>query len=899
MISDNFYPEAYSLNNGEISLTADVLTLADTLEENMTPYYLGYVTYENMPTHWKFNTAEIVDDKSVSVSAITQNYGWGFLYHWADFDGSNIAMMRPCLIADVNGTKTDLSQAGYSHHFVNHGIIASANFSNSFRVFFTYIAMPTDWLTDDDSCIYSKWAGHYCEALTVNVTMTWEQIKDFLDGGTITLVGLSYNTTSNTVTFKASDFSKETNTAKLVSSESPNYTVFVQITNMTAYGWQAYIQGDNTKTSSRFTPFFAMDIKGNGGTVADQKALVCPNDLAYTSGHSLQITFDGTASDQQKMIGISYSSSDHSVAGNSYMGNLAFLDGLTQQDFRERGYNERTYYWYADGGIISGKYIVSGSNSLTCGVFVPLEVEDMRRIACFIMNKIETNVTGGSSLANYTDASRGYTTDFTTALFNKDTSDPLDGGTRVSKNFSDIAGNLCLWQYPYTDLSVNKFTEDLIPEWTPPGPEPGDDDTHDQFSGDNILFNLHDFGATNGFITHWVMTGPQVSNFGSYVWTNLLDFDNTDPDNPIPLAGVWENLKIATKTYFTSGSVDPASLMQLVVGLRFYPFDLHDESTASTDNCIYFGTGKFGVPVRGPGEYTRRLDSMAFHLNSTSIVLPPSTSDFWYHDFRDYEGSTAFIYLPYCGTYQIPISEITPATQFDVDYEVDLATGSCTAYVSVAHASGTSTGPKTYPVVIANGQCGFEVPLSATNANRMNATIIADAQKVVGAITGPVNDSIGKVMSGVTSAITGGADIQVNGLDDIDVGGAAAISMAGPMGGVASLGGQTALKAGGNLVNVAAGMATRSGCAIPLLQGGRGWSALANPEFPYIQVRRGRYMYAKGYEHSEGRPENRQRSVSDITGFFQCDNIDMSGVSATTAEINMIKRMLETGAYHK
>ena len=898
MISDNFYPEAYSLNNGEISLTADVLTLSDTIEENMTPYYLGYVTYENMPTHWKLNTAEIVDDNTVSVSAITQNYGWGFLYHWADFDGSGIAMMRPCLIADVNGTKTDLSQAGYSHHFVNHGIIASANFSNNFRLFFSYVAMPTGWLTDDDSCIYSKWGGHYCEVLTNDVYMTWEQIKDFLDnGGTITLTGLSYNTTQNTVTFKASDFGEETHTAKLVSEQSPGYTVFIQLTNMFAFGHQAYIQENTTKTNSRFTPFFAMNIKGNGGTIADQKALVCPNGLTYASGHYLQLSFDGVQSDQQKMIGIGYSGDDRSVAGSSYMGNLAFLDGLTQQDFRERGYNERTYYWYADGGVIRGKYIVSGSNSLTCGVAVPMEIEDMRRIACFIMNKIETNTTG-SSLADFTDASRGYTTDFTTALFDKNTSNPLDGGTRVSKNFNDIAGDLCLWQYPYTDLSVDKFTEDLIPEWTPPGPEPGDDDTLDQFSGANISFNIGNFGATNGFITHWVMDKAHVSAFGTYVWQNLLDFDDTDPDNPIPLSGVWENLKIATKTYFTTGSVDPASLMQLIIGLRFYPFDLFYESSDSIDNCIYFGTGKFGVPVRPVGSKTRILDNMAFKLPSTAIVLP-SSADFWYKDFRDYEGSTAFIYLPFCGTYQIPISEIVPNTQFDIDYEVDLATGSCTAYVSAVHPTGTTTGAKTYPIIVANGQCGFEVPLSATNANRLNATIIADAQKVVGAIAGPINDSAGKVLSGVTAVATGGASVGFSGAEDLDVTGAAASVLGGPMAGVGNLVGDTAMKAGGNLVNVASGMATRSGCAIPLLQGGRGWSALGNPLKAYLQIRRGRYMYAKGYEHSEGRPENRQLTVSDIKGFFQCDNVDMSGVSATSSEISMIKRMLETGVYRK
>lgn len=890
MISDNFYPEAYSLNGGEISLTADVLTLSDSIADNMLPYYIGYVSYENMPSHWKFNTAEIVNDNTVSVDAITQNYGWGFLYHWNDIDGSNIAMMRPCLIADVSGTKTDLSGAGYSHHFVNHGIIASANFANRFRLFFSYIAMPTSWLTEDDSCIYSKWAGHYCEALTRDVYLSYEQIIDFLDNeGTITLTGLSYNTTSNSITFKASDFGAETHTAKLVSTESPGYTVFVQLTNVFAMGQQAYVQSNNTKTNSRFTPFFAMNIKGNGTTIADQKALVCPNDLAYTGGHYLNITFDGTASDQQKMTAIGYSSSDHSVAGSSYMGNLKLLDGLTQQDFRQRGYGERTYYWYADGGIIRGRYIVSGSNTLTCGVAVPMELEDMRRIACFLMNKIETNVTGAAAVSDFTDASRGYTTDFSTALFDKTTSDPLNGGTRVYQNFVDIADKLCLWQYPYTDLSVDRFTEDLIPEYVPPGPEPSGDEFGDMYG--NCGPNSGSSGYVSNFVTPWVLTSSQLSEFGLHLWKDLLDFDAQGQ----PIAGgIWQNAKIAVDTYFATGSFDPASVMDFILSVRYFPIDFQkaEYATQFSVPAVYFGTGRVGVDVTTQPWIA---DSLGIYIDGGDFNLAE-----WghkYNDWRDVGNASAEIFIPFCGTYPLPWSEVKDKT-LELSYHVDIISGAMTVYVEATNGTDRDL------VAVGSGLVGFEIPVTATSANRLNAAILSD----LGGMSGTIADT-----NQVAAALTGAnasalAESKMIGpgphaMGDVDDG----VSIdTGSFGGIKptltnALGPTTNPLWGLQMAKAAAptvlGISQRPGISPTIMPGGRGWGALCGKRIPFIKVHKGRYPEDTKYAHTLGYPVFQSKVISSCNGYTQCMNVDTSGIPCTSEERAMIKALLEGGFY--
>lgn len=905
MISTDFYHTGEITANG-MTLTNDIKSIADIVdktEDYAYPYYMGYMDYGDMPSALKYWEYHLVDSTHLTLDETTKrNHGWGFMTTM-----NYLGMPVPAEIytngnGDIAYYPSSYSDGATKYRFINSAAMSAIAYANAVTLNIRGIFVPAADLDDNDSAYgYSDYNTNVYVQFSQNITVGVvpggdynENLTDFLAGdSTLTVATRTVNGESVNIKLDINDMQSDSPVfRKQMTLGGTDYVMFLEILG---YGFPCYAAYDVNGTTYRVSvvPFFEYDaLDGNGekwygaGQAAEQNEF-----LRIVLEYYYRCTIDSVSAYCAYGNYETYYRGDYHIDGNEIYGTL------------DTNHPEECW-WYRTGannnfpgwgrtGIIRGRHIFTSESNMT-GAFRITKYYDPNEILKYYMFFHKVDVLHGSGRYDVVP-NKNYTTDYSTALFDS-LNKPLN--ERVQENNgSALFEKLRLWQLPGMDLSIDDFSIDDMPEYDPT-PTPGDDGVLDQFSGDNILPFWGSFGDTNGFITHWVMNNDQVTKFGNYVWTNLLDFDNTDPDNPVPLAGVWENLKIATKTYFTTGSVDPASLMELIVGLRYYPFDLKNESSESIDNCIYFGTGKFGVPVRTSGNKTRLLDNMTFDLSSISIVLP-STSSFWYKDFRDYEGSTAFIYLPFCGTYQIPISEIVPNTQFDIQYQVDLATGSCTAYVSVVHVGGTTTGPKTYPVVIANGQCGFEVPLSSTNANRLNATIISDAQKVVGAIAGPVADSANKVISGVTAAATGGADVSVGGVEDLDVGGAAATAIGGPVAGVGSLVGSTALKAGGNLVNVASGMATRSGCSIPLLQGGRGWSALANPVFPYLQIRRGRYMYSKGYEHSEGKPENRQRTISSITGFFQCDNVDMSGVAATTAEVNMIKRMLETGAYHK
>lgn len=844
----NFYPQAFSLNGDEIVLTADVLTLSGTVQESMAPYYIGYVNFDNMPSLWKMHTISI-DSNTIIVDDIIENYGWGFDYHWNDMDGSDLAYMRPCFIIESNGAKTDL-YGGYSHHFVNHAIIASANFSNAYRLCFTYIAVPTGWLTDDDSCIYSAWAGHYNELRTIHVETTYEQIYDFLENdGTFTLSNLYYDTRNNTVTLSKSDFGEDTHTAKMVSAETPGYTVFIQITNFYAYGMQAYIQSNATKTVSRFSPFFAMSIKGDGAGVADQKAMVCPNHLCQESGALLNVYFDGVQSNAQQILSVSVESSNKIKAGSTYMGNFKILNGLTQQDFRERGNQNRDYYWYADAGIIQGKILVQGTNQLFCRVVCPLEIEDLRRIVCFTNNKNETAVTSlNPHLANFT-GSRSYTTDYTTALFEKATSNPLE--QRISANFVDIADQLCLWQYPNIDIAVNRFTEDDIPEYTPPSPPDEGENIGDKITRPASI----GVGGTNGFVTQYALNRADVAQLGALLWTSFVDQD------------YWQNylfsLALDTGTFQLSG------LLNFFVSLKVYPFPLINiDSFSQWGSDMYIGTGIVPLHFNNP---LHVINNYCDYISGGYIDIPR-----YFNDYRDYINTEISLYLPFCGTVQLNPGDVI-GNRIDIQYAIDFATGGCIAYVDLTTGDGAG-----YPVGALPGQIGADIPLTATAAGEVAARFIGDGLNVAGMIGGEV----GRIGSGVAGAL-GGNPSGGSG------GGSVFAGVAGMYGGA---GAAMAADLAPGLARQGLQMLQRGAVGAPMLSGGRGFAAFGAPSKPYVQIRRGIYPEVTGLHTVAGAPAAATTTISSLSGFIQ-GSVKADGLSCHQAEKEEIIALIASGIY--
>lgn len=65
----------------------------------------------------------------------------------------------------------------------------------------------------------------------------------------------------------------------------------------------------------------------------------------------------------------------------------------------------------------------------------------------------------------------------------------------------------------------------------------------------------------------------------------------------------------------------------------------------------------------------------------------------------------------------------------------------------------------------------------------------------------------------------------------------------------------------------------------------------------HIKVTRTVSNEDSGYNHAFGRPLGENRTLKDMSGFTVCENVDLSGISATEEEKNMIKGLLESGVY--
>ena len=886
MISDALYTV-----NQRVSTTTDLIESAVITDpaivpyngDIMAPYYMGYVTEADGPSCMMAQKIYLLDE-TLFIQRLHQNHAWGFCT--TGYSANNIVVPAFALYDDGNNSRNlkfrSSTESSKWVRFINYIQMSKFTCRNYLGIGIRWTSVRTANIDSRGSCVGTV-ANSVHGVYTQSKYLTFQQWEDFL-AGDYQIPILNHQSLGSgadrryfTVNASYTDFDETGTATYLDENDDDLYTVYVQM-----FAARPYFVGKYGVTGAveevGISPFFSYEIPETANLPAQR--IMTNMGLRQESGYINMAFVKNSAEYRFTSIINNWTDQDSDWLDEITFGKYNLPNTFRLEDFQIPSDLSISY-----GGIIFGSTIVKKdvhtASSDSMFIYNCIHPDDVTKVMNF-WNKID--LLSGNTYASISP-SNTYTTDNSTALFNDDNTPK---NQRAVEDLSTLEPSLRDWQLPGEAITDNDFEYDDMPQYDPEG----GDETKDKFSGDNIFFNLGDIGSTSGFITHWALTSGNITNFGNYIWTNLLNFDTTDPDNPVPLAGVWQNIKIAANTYFTTGSVDPASLMQLIIGLRYYPFDLTNFSAESSDDCVYFGTGQYGVPVTG-GAKTRVISKMAIHLNGGFIMIP-ETSDFWYKDFRDFEGASAFIYIPFCGTYQIPISEVDYNTQFNIDYEIDLASGSMTAYVRAIHMNSG----KTYPIIIANGQCGYEVPLSATNANRLNATIIGDAQKVIGAIVEPVNSAMNKVQSGVTSAVTMGLS-QSGASEEAADNGFGGGSGGGLATSVFGFGPGMVAEGASGIANVATGMATRPACGMPLLQGGRGWSGLAGPLTPYLQLRRGRYMYAKGYQHSVGRPENRNKRIGNIKGYFECNNVDMTGVTATVAETNMIKRMLETGVYRK
>lgn len=388
------------------------------------------------------------------------------------------------------------------------------------------------------------------------------------------------------------------------------------------------------------------------------------------------------------------------------------------------------------------------------------------------------------------------------------------------------------WQIAGTALDAE--SDEYKPSDKPPY-IPGEGDDKEKI-GDSIGFNINiPGGNAAGLYTMYALRQAHINNLGAALWSAI-----NSPDG-----NFWQNLQMALGAYTETGSADISSVLEYIDAIRLYPFALVNLPgfVGAGTGAIKIGSGKTSIDLSSGGvgnvgimgRYTGIIDA-------GSVTIPAH-----YGDFRDYDGVSVSVYLPYIGNITLDAAEVSGQT-LQASYAVDLTSGSCVAYLLLSGSWGY------YPIGIYNGTIGADIPLTAAQGNRLFTRQLSG---IVGKISGlaagrAVPESVGAAMSAMSR------------------------------------------------LQSAANALTASALTPPALGGGNAnFAGFGAPQTAYVQIRRHLYAYtARNFPAAEmGRRTYGVKVLGTLSGFTVCDAVDVSGIPAPADIQTDIKNMLESGVY--
>lgn len=273
-----------------------------------------------------------------------------------------------------------------------------------------------------------------------------------------------------------------------------------------------------------------------------------------------------------------------------------------------------------------------------------------------------------------------------------------------------------------------------------------------------------------------------------------------------------------------------------VINLMLFPFDVRAKTGATSQENITIGTWDSGINV--------------YRLPQTAHAVYDFGSFKWerlYNNFLDYAPfTTAELYVPFFGVFPLANENFIGKT-IDIKCVVDFITGAATCIIYV-----TDNGLR-QPVIYRNANLAVQVPVSGDDVQTRITSYIDGATK-----------ASKDIMQAGTAAAMG------------DIGDTAkniGVAAAHIFGAVAQ-----------PTVFNSAGSSTPE-CSLYL------------PKKPYIILHLPDIMTPENYGHAIGFSCEKTVAINDVSGFAVFANVDLSGVIATSQEIDEIKRLLETGVY--
>lgn len=802
----------------------DGYTDADIAE----PYYMGYIPYEYVPDHAQISKID-TDENYVYFKQIQNentNVPWFYLSSASSLSPSvQMGAVMNYNLDDGNGW---VAGGYYASGYTTCRFVNDLNVSTVNQQMLTIIVEA--WTSYEDTTIVNKFIS------PIRVTFnSMSDAIDFLNGELevqFTLDGQAITT----------DFESIIMTHQYTDSTHPETTAtmhyFISGFVMTALN-DSYPPGasGNAVNSSIGTGYFLQSDEEGISWISGLFGYIAGGYVARGSDYSFKIPT--TARDLKSGI---ITARNNTGAYFTYNQQCYLFGGFKGQIDKEL---------LSDTGINVVNRVITGENFI-CYVSVADSTSFAGTASLFKIYSKQAILNYLYQVCNLaSSATYGFGTTKYVPKFNTDDS---PAWLLLNDDLSEIEDQLRPWQLGR--VTDNEFTPTDIPPYGPPTPP-----SEGEESGDKIPNQFRFFGGATNFITQYALTVSQVAAFGQLLWTSWAD-SLGDPTE------MWKNFKLLF-TGTDTGSIDIASVLDFIVSLKIFPFNLLSGGTNTfvIENNIKIGTGAYPLAVSS----VAKLLSTITYVDAGYLDVPKP-----FGTFQDYENMNVTIYLPYCGTVQLNPADVV-GWRLRCKYAVDLQSGNCVAVVEkCTYGADDNTY---YNVAVATGQIGAMIPISATNSGQLMAQRISDATSVMNLLGGNflsnafrgANSFSGASGSGLiatgTKAISGAMS------DFIDF--------------------------TSNASNLTTSILSRASIECPSLSGGVGLASFIEPASVFLQMRYGIYDPPDNYNRSVGKISTESGTLGSYSGFVICENVDVSSNSLTchNDEKAAIKALLETGVY--
>lgn len=368
--------------------------------------------------------------------------------------------------------------------------------------------------------------------------------------------------------------------------------------------------------------------------------------------------------------------------------------------------------------------------------------------------------------------------------------------------------------------------------WEHGGLNPDDNDDSDNDDRPNL--NVPSISPANGVTTTYLASKNDLVEIKNEIW------GNSD-----------ENLQSIKKGILLFGDTP----IQALISIKFLPCNLYQ--IATNTKPFQLGRTKFDLDLS-------LASSSQLRYESNFIEIPKFKKFYQYEPY-----SKAELYIPYCGTTQINISEISGHI-VNSTIVIDLYTGNVLGTLNIDQT----------PIVYMSGNCASDVPLESNISTQEGAKLISSTANFTSGVVNTVSTFNLKSISTSPTAIQPNSGSMLSAVkSDYRYGQEASSRIAGAVGNLMDI-------INRDIVYTKAGALS-------------GNNAMFQPQDMYIRITRPKERPHASYGHTAGYQcyETTELGVTGKSkGFTVCANVDIE-CNGTLEEKNMLKELLETGVY--